>query len=129
MTNKQLFIKEIEVLLKEEPDFFSESARAYFEEFKTTPEKEKAPFTENGAKILIWMQENYASYNNVLKAKEIADGLFLSSSRSVSGSLRKLVTDGYVRKIDGSPICYSLTEIGKTVEVIIPVKDEGKVVD
>lgn len=129
MTNKEIFIVTVEQLIAHSKDMIPTEALEYFNQLKATPEKEKAPFTENGAKILIWMQENYASYNNVLKAKEIADGLFLSSSRSVSGSLRKLVTDGYVKKIDGSPICYSLTEIGKTVEVIIPVKDEGKVVD
>jgi DNA-binding HxlR family transcriptional regulator len=69
------------------------------------------------------MQQNYDKYNNVLKAKEIGEGLFCSS-RTVSGSLRKLITDGYVTKIAGTPTCYSLTELGMTVEVIMPEKNE-----
>ena len=122
MTNKEQFIQEIEELVKTSCHRLSEGARAYFEQLKAAPEKEKAPFTENGAKILIWMQENYESYNNILKAKEISDGLFLPSSRSVSGSIRKLITDGYVSKTAGTPICYSLTELGMNVTVVIPEK-------
>ena len=130
MTNKEMFIQEIEEILADRcktfgDDGLSEGARAYFETLKATPEKEKEPFTENGAKVLIWMQENYESYNNILKAKEIGDGLFCSS-RTVSGALRKLVTDGYVNKTAGTPTCYSLTESGMTVEVIIPEKKSKK---
>jgi DNA-binding MarR family transcriptional regulator len=126
MTNKEQFIEEIEELLADHcksygEDALSEGARAYFEQLKATPEKEKAPFTENGAKVLIWMQENYEAYNNILKAKEIGDGLFCSS-RTVSGAMRKLITDGYVSKTAGTPTCYSLTESGMTVEVIMPEK-------
>ena len=90
-----MFIQEVEELIRCEQDIFSEGACAYFETLKAIPEKEKEPFTENGAKVLIWMQENYESYNNILKAKEIGDGLFCSS-RTVSGALRKLVADKYV---------------------------------
>ena len=126
MTNKEIFIQEIEELLADHcktfgTDGLSEGARAYFEQLKATPEKEKAPFTENGAKVLIWMQENYESYNNILKAKEIGDGLFCSS-RTVSGAMRKLITDGYVSKTEGTPTCYSLTELGMSVTVVIPEK-------
>lgn len=121
MTNKEIFIQEVEELIRAEQDIFSDGARAYFEQLKATPEKEKAPFTENGAKVLIWMQENYESYNNILKAKEIGDGLFCSS-RTVSGAMRKLVTDGYVSKTEGTPTCYSLTELGMGVTVVIPEK-------
>lgn len=131
MTNKEMFIQEIEELLADRcktfgEDGLSEGARAYFEQLKATPEKEKPPFTENGAKVLIWMQENYESYNNILKAKEIGDGLFCSS-RTVSGAMRKLITDGYVSKTEGTPTCYSLTELGMSVTVVIPekkIKDE-----
>ena len=121
MTNKELFIQEIEELVSTSCHRLSEGARAYFEQLKATPEKEKAPFTENGAKVLIWMQENYESYNNILKAKEIGDGLFCSS-RTVSGAMRKLITDGYVSKTEGTPTCYSLTELGMSVTVVIPEK-------
>ena len=121
MTNKEQFIQEIEELVNTSCHRLSEGARAYFETLKAAPEKEKAPFTENGAKVLIWMQENYESYNNILKAKEIGDGLFCSS-RTVSGAMRKLITDGYVSKTEGTPTCYSLTELGMSVTVVIPEK-------
>ena len=130
MTNKEQFIQEIEELLADRRNTFgddglSEGARAYFESLKAVQEKEKAPFTENGAKVLKWMQENYQSFNNILKSKDIADGLFCSS-RTVSGAIRKLVTDKYVSKTAGTPVCYSLTEEGKTVEVIFPeTKDKA----
>jgi DNA-binding MarR family transcriptional regulator len=124
MTNKEKFIQELENYISHETTIpFSEEAWDYFKQLKTTPEKEKAPFTENGAKVLTWMQQNYDKYNNVLKAKEIGEGLFCSS-RTVSGSLRKLITDGYVSKIAGTPTCYSLTELGMTIEVIMPEKNE-----
>ena len=124
MTNKELFIQEIEEILEDRSKTFgndglSEGARAYFESLKVT--KEKPPFTENGAKVLSWMQEHYMEYNNILKAKEIGDGLFCSS-RTVSGSLRKLIDDGYVSKTEGTPTCYSLTDKGMTVTVVFPEK-------
>lgn len=129
MTNKEIFIKEVENTIKDCPDFFSLEALEYFETLKNTTEKVKAPFTENGAKALEYMQNNYDSCNNIFKAKDIAEGLFLASSRSVSGSLRKLVTDGYVIKIDGTPACYSLTETGKTCEIIFPETKGDKEAD
>lgn len=117
MTNKQIFIDTVEKLF-EQPGLPLE-AYAYLEYLKSIPEKEKPLFTENGAKVLRWMQENYEQYNNILKAKEIGEGLF-TTSRSVSGAMRKLITDGYATKIDGQPICYSLTELGKTCSIPEP---------
>ena len=121
MTNKEIFIHTVEQLIAHSKDMIPTEAIEYLNQLKATPEKEKAPFTENGAKVLIWMQENYESYNNILKAKEIGDGLFCSS-RTVSGAMRKLITDGYVSKTEGTPTCYSLTELGMNVTVVIPEK-------
>lgn len=123
MTNKEIFITTVEELFEVHPEVPS-AAIEYFNTLKTSQEKEKPPFTENGAKVLKWMQENHPSFNNIFKAKDIADGLFIPSSRTASGALRKLITDGYASKIAGNPVCYSLTDLGKTVEVIAPVKDE-----
>ena len=38
------------------------------------------------------------------------------TSRTVSGAMRKLVTDGYVEKIGTSPVVYSVTQAGREVE-------------
>lgn len=124
MTNKEIFIHTVEELIAHSKDMVPQEALDYLNDLKAIPEKEKAPFTENGAKILTWMQENYAKYNNTLKSKDIAEGLFCSS-RTVSGAIRKLVTDGYVEKVGANPVCYSLTEIGKVCEVIAPAPKEA----
>lgn len=72
-------------------------------------EKKSGGLTENGTKILTFMKEKQNDFSNRFKAKDIAEGLFMSS-RSVSGAMRKLVTDGYVTKEAGNPIVYSLVE-------------------
>lgn len=116
MSNKEIFIETVEALFSHSTNSIPQAAFDYFEQLKVTEEKVKPLFTENGAKILRWMQENYAAYNNIMKSKEIGEGLFCSS-RTVSGSIRKLVTDGYVSKTGGNPICYSLTDLGMTCEI------------
>ena len=123
MTNKELFIETVEALFSHTTNSIPEGAIAYFETLKTA-DKEKSAFTVNGAKILIWMQEHHADCNNVFKAKDIAEGLFLPSSRSASGALRKLITDKYVTKIDGTPVCYSLTDLGMSCDVVVPEESE-----
>jgi predicted transcriptional regulator len=50
------------------------------------------------------------------KARDIAEWLFISS-RTVSGSMRKLVSDGFVEKVGSEPTIYSITELGKNVEI------------
>ena len=52
----------------------------------------------------------------MLKARDIAEGLFVSS-RAVSGSLRKLVTDGFVEKVGQDPAIYTITEKGKNYNI------------
>ena len=52
----------------------------------------------------------------IAKAKDIGEGLFISS-RKVSGSIRKLVTEGYVENIGQDPVVYELTEKGRTANI------------
>ena len=124
MTNREIFIQEVENTIKDCPDFFSWEALQYFESLKAIQEKEKPPFTENGAKVLDYMQQHHEECNNIFKAKDICEGLFLPSSRTVSGAMRKLITDGYVDKTAGNPVCYSLTLLGMSVQVIFPEEKE-----
>lgn len=112
MSKKEQFIKLVELLLegvKVDPEY--DGALEYFEAFKQQKTVEKPKFTENGKKILKYMQDNKEVNGNIFNAKGIGEGLFISS-RGASGALRKLVTDGYVEKIGESPVCYSLTQIG-----------------
>ena len=116
MSKKQEFIKYVEALMKgqEEPLEMNEDARLYWEAFCGTTEAEKPMFTDNGKLILKWMQENTS--DPMLRAKDIAEGLFISS-RAVSGAMRKLVTDGFVEKVGQDPVIYSITEKGKNIKI------------
>lgn len=82
----------------------------------------KPIFTESGLEILSYMQKvNLKSY----KAKEIAEGMMISS-RKVSGSMRKLCTDGFVEKFGQSPVIYALTEKGKNFDIISYIKENNE---
>ena len=116
MTKKEAFIKMVEEFLDPidiedlKQDEQIKMALEYFEELKSDKvSTAKVELTENGAKILKYMQENYQKYNNVFKAKEIGEGLFISS-RSVSGSMRKLITEGFIEKIGSDPVAYDITD-------------------
>lgn len=74
---------------------------------------EKPMFTESGLQILEYLQ---SCDTTNLKAKDIADGMQVSS-RKISGSIRKLVTDGFVDKYGQNPVIYMLTEKGKNFSI------------
>ena len=72
---------------------------------------EKPVLTENGKLILKYMQEH--SDVRCWKAKDLAEQMGISS-RGASGTLRKLVNDGFCEKLGAEPVIYALTEKGKT---------------
>lgn len=112
MTKKQEFVDFIEKLMAAAPNVeMSENVKTYFEIFKGS-ESNKPAFTENGKLVLKFLQEHVDK--DMWKAKEIGEELFVSS-RTVAGSMRKLVSDGYVEKIGQDPVVYSITEKGKKV--------------
>jgi predicted transcriptional regulator len=117
MSKKQEFISYVKDLMdatSEYPVPMSDEARLYWEAFCGTTETEKPMFTDNGKLILKWMQENTS--DPMLRAKDIAEGLFINS-RAVSGAMRKLVTDGFVEKLGENPVIYSITEKGKNIKI------------
>ena len=73
--------------------------------------KEKPALTENGKAILSYLQENLA--DKPFKSADVAQGMGVSA-RGISGSLRKLVADGFCDKTGKDPCIYNLTEKGKT---------------
>ena len=118
MTEKEAFIKVVSGLFDGEDnnivptDEEYDLADSYFLKLKNGGgESTKPAFTEKGIIILKYLQENPDA---VLPAKKIAEALDLSS-RTVSGAMKKLVTDGYVEKFEGDPKTYSITEKGKEV--------------
>lgn len=83
---------------------------------------EKPMFTEFGAMILQYMQDNVDQ--PAWKAKDIAEGLFVPS-RKVSGAMRKLVADGYVEKMSCNPVVYTLTESGKNIKINVNIEGDN----
>ena len=130
MTKKEAFINMVEDLLRPldiqelNKDNRNKMAFEFFEELKAEKIKPKAIITENGIKILTFMRDNKDKYNNVFKARDIAEGLF-TSSRSVSGSMRKLITGGFVEKVGQDPVVYAITDKGLTVNIadLVEVSD------
>lgn len=110
---KQEFLEFLESLMKAAPEVVNEKMTDNVKRFIETlseVEVDKPIITDNGKVILDYMQK--ATGTPIMKAKDIADGL-LVSSRKVSGGLRKLVTDGFVEKVGKDPVIYALTEKGK----------------
>ena len=68
---------------------------------KSEEEVEKPLFTDSGKQILQWMRDNQDQV--MVKSRDIAEGLFISS-RAISGSMRKLVSDGFVEDADGNKV-------------------------
>lgn len=116
MTKKQEFIKFIDELMEAAPnvaDNMSDDVKAYLEAFRGN-DADKPLFTDNGKLILKFLQDNQSQ--PMWKAKDIGEGLCISS-RAVSGSIRKLVSDGYVEKVGQDPVVYAITDKGKTTDL------------
>lgn len=120
MTKKEAFIEIVNYFFEDndvrfENDENFKLARAFWEDFKDGKTKNSSAITENGKKVLSWMQENMENMSNVFTSKEAAEALF-TSGRSIAGTMRKLVNDGYVKKTGKDPVQYSLTEAGENYQ-------------
>ena len=117
MTKKEKFIEAIEDAFFSKVDIneLDPDIVLYWNAFKGKVEEDKPLFTDNGKLILKHLQDNQST--PMWKARDIAEGLFISS-RAVSGAMRKLVSDEYVEKVGQDPVIYTLTEKGKTAEII-----------
>lgn len=113
MSLKQDFISYVETNFATNP--MPENLVEYWEKFKGNASGgEKPLFTDNGKAILTYLQEHPET--QTWKAKDIAEGMFISS-RTVSGGIRKLVSDGFVEKVGQDPVIYSITEQGKEIKI------------
>lgn len=111
---KQEFIDFVNALIAAAPDVeMSDGVKSYLEALMASKTADKPEITDNGKIILKYLQSvPVAPY----KAKDIAEGLFVSS-RTVSGGIRKLVTDGFVEKVGEDPVIYTITEKGKNYNI------------
>ena len=123
MSKKEKFINEIETLMEQalscqEMPFegLSPDALDFWNGLNSTGDSEKPAFTPNGKLVLDYIQKNKDTYNNLFKAKDIGEGLGISS-RTASGAMRKLVTDGWLEKVGKDPTVYSLTQKGIEVNL------------
>lgn len=112
MSKKTEFINYVAGLIETNP--MSDEAKAYWDVFSNTPEIEKPLLTDNGKIVLGYMQKK--EIGEQVTAKALAEEIF-TSSRTVSGAMRKLVTDGFVEKIGQDPVYYSITEKGKNITI------------
>ena len=113
---KKEFLDFLNALIAAAPDvaekMMTDNVKAYIATLEKTIE-EKPDLTDSGKEILQYLQ---SVPTGPYKAKDIAEGLFVSS-RKVSGSLRKLVTDGFCEKVGQDPVIYALTEKGKNYKI------------
>ena len=121
MTKKETFINEIKILIEQSKNCsempfeeLSADAMDYFNGLQVTGDSGKPKFTKNGKLVLQYMQQNKDNYNNLFKAKDIGEGMGISS-RTASGAMRKLVADGWVERIGESPVVYALTQSGTDI--------------
>lgn len=116
MIKKECFINEISNIIQNQTgqkleDILSPDAFDYWNGLQISGDSDKPLFTDNGKLVLKYMQANKEIYNNLFKAKDVGEGLSISS-RTASGAMRKLVTDGFVEKVGKDPTIYSLTQKG-----------------
>lgn len=116
--SKEKFINEIEDFIKQGYEF-STDAIEYFEAIKSNKfdaPAEKKGLTPKSRDLLIAMRDNLEQFDNIFATKKISEVTGIPS-RSISGSMRSLVTKGYVEKVSAEPVLYALTEKGKTETV------------
>lgn len=123
MTKREIFINLIQTEIFDRADIWAENygedyktAAAFWEEFKNSKVAVNSKITENGKKVLLMMQELEEEMSNMFTSKELAEKLE-TSGRSVSGVLRKLANDGYISKEGKNPIYYSLSEVGRQLDL------------
>lgn len=113
MSLKQDFISYVESNFSTNP--MPENLTEYWDKFKGgSSGGDKPQFTENGRKILTFLQEHQDT--KTWKSKDIAEGMFIAS-RTVSGAIRKLVSDGYVEKVGQDPTIYCITQKGINAQI------------
>lgn len=105
----QEFLKEID----SNRNVLSESAIEFLNELL---EKNSTAniLTETGKKILVSMYVNKEAHLNTFSSKQLGELLFMSA-RSISGSMRKLVTEQYVEKTGTNPVTYKITKNGEAL--------------
>ena len=104
MADRKAFVAEIERLISEGLVLSPEAAE-FWEDYKKINDAPKV-MTQKGFEVLQAIVDK-----DFMSAKDVA-ALIDSTGRSVSGTFRKLVADGFVEKRPGNQITYKITEKG-----------------
>lgn len=117
-SKREQFIELVDLLMEDAAINKDEwtDALIYFEALKMQKDKEKPVITDKGTEILLYIQNNYQNYKNMFSAKVIAEGMG-AATKSVSASMRGLVTGGFLEKISDKPVIYSITDAGKNFDL------------
>lgn len=123
MTNREAFVEFVEPMMAEAP----EDVVKYFETIKNKKDKEVPEITELGYRILAAMQTDPECEFTAKMLGEAVSAIagFEVTGRTASGGTRKLITKGYITKVEGStPPAYVLTEQGAAVDTTqIPTEE------
>ena len=113
MTKQEKFVAFINNTNIMDKDRIDPEIHDFWIDLKSTPRATSISLTNNGMKILTTMK---LDSNATWSAADIAKTSDMTP-RSVSSSIRKLVTDELVEKQSSEPVTYKLTTKGK--EIII----------
>lgn len=118
---KDIFIKTVEALFaKNDSDvFIPQEAIDFFEDYKKGKSSNKKIITDKGINIINVMRE---LDNDWITAKSLSEHMDMTS-KSISGSMKKLVIDGFVEKLAGNPASYKLTKKGYNFENSLPEEE------
>lgn len=109
---KNVFIETVENLFNAYPLNVPAEALEFFEDYKRGKSSNRKEITDKGIAIILALREN----PEWITAKALGEIMDVSG-RSISGSMKKLVEDGYVEKRAGTPSAYKITEKGLACEL------------
>ena len=115
---KDEFLDFLDALMTANPELTAklktENVAAYIDTIRNGGDPAKETMTKNGLAVLTYLQ----SITTPLKSKDIALGMGVGA-KSVTGTLRKLSTDGYVEKVasPGASAVYLITDKGKNFKL------------
>lgn len=99
--------------------FIPDEAIDFFNDYKKGKSSNKKIITEKGIIIINAMRELDEDW---ITAKSLSEHIDMTP-KSISGSMKKLVTDGFVEKLAGNPASYKLTEKGFNFENSLPEEE------
>lgn len=109
--SKISFINEIESILSENPDILTKESKDYFYNSIANTKEKDAKLSENAVAIIEIMK---SEPNMAFNSKQLGEAIG-KTSRSASGSMRKLVELGYVEKVGKDPVQYKITNAGMSI--------------